>query len=220
MFKKFLPVGLGFVLVVGSAYVHGVMTNRWGAPPDLSNAAGKLDKLPKTLGDWHSQPVEMKEWELKGAEAVGHFSRFYRDDETQTEIFVRVLCGPSGPIAVHPPTICFPGAGLQQSYPEKRETIDAGNVKGEFWRTAFTSRSPDGVRTEVETYWAWSVAGICEAPSNPRLEYATSPHLYKIYVSMARRTAGEAIPEDNARAACEKFLKLFLPAFQSAISES
>ena len=220
MHKKFLPVGLGLVLVIGSAYVHGVMTDRWGEPADLSKAAAKLDKLPTVLGDWHSQPLEMSEGQLRGAEAVGHFSRAFRNDKTQTEIQVLVLCGPHGPIAVHPPTICFTGAGLQQAYPEKKQAVDAGKVKGDFWRTKFTKRSPDGVRSELETYWAWSTAGICEASDNPRLEYATSPHLYKIYVTQQRRTADGAIPEDNSHAACEDFLKLFLPAFQAVLSES
>ena len=218
--RSFLPLGCGLILVIGSAYVHGVMTNRWAPPPDLSPAAAKLDKLPAVIGDWHSQPIEMSEGQIKAAEVVGYFCRVYRNDKTRAEIQITVLCGPHGPISVHSPTICFPGAGLQQAYPEKKETVDSGKVKGEFWRTTFTMQSPDGVREDVDTFWAWSTDGICEAPNNPRLQYASSPHLYKIYATQRRNAAEAHKTNDEPLPGCEEFLKDFLPAFRSAISGS
>ena len=220
MHKTFLPLGLGLGLVIGSACVHGVMTDRWGPPPDLSAAAAKLDQLPTAVGDWQSQPIEMSETQRQIAEVAGHFSRAYRNPKTQTEIHVFVLCGPHGPMAVHPPTICFPGAGLRQAAPEKKHTVDAGKWKGEFWRTTFNRRSPDGVRWEWDTYWAWSTDGTCVASDNPRLQYAGSPHLYKIYVTHVRRTAEGSDAQEDSRTACDEFLKRFLPAFQSALSGS
>ncbi len=208
------------VLILGSAYVHGVLTNRWGTPPDLSAAAAKLDSIPQVVGDWHSQPLTISEGQLKGAEAVGHLSRIYRNDKTQAEIQIMILCGPHGAIAVHPPTICFTSAGLQQDYPEKMQAIEAGGAKGAFWKTLFTKRTPDGLRTELETYWAWSVHGECQAPGNPRLEFASSPHLYKMYVTHLRRSSLDLNVKESTEAPCEDFLKAFLPVFRKTISES
>ncbi len=216
MKKHYTLLAAGLVLVLGSACVHGVLTNRWGQPVDLSIAAAQLDKLPHIVGDWHSQPLEVPESQLEGAEAVGHFSRLFRNDKTQTQVQVMVLCGAHGPIAVHPPTICFQGAGYRQTDPEKAKTVNAGDVKGTFWNTVFIQRTPDGVTWELDTYWAWSTHGECEASENPRVQYASSPHLYKIYVTH-RRLPSNA---DASKSACEEFLKVFLPAFRATLSDT
>lgn len=220
MQKQFTLLGAGLAIILGSAYVHGVLSDRWGRPADLSVAAGKLENLPHIVGDWHSRPLEIPESQLQGAEAVGHLARVYRNDKTQTEIRVMVLCGAHGPIAVHPPTICFTSAGLEQAHPEKIQTIAAGNVQDKFWKTLFTKRSPDGVRSELDTYWAWSVNGECEAPENPRLTFGGRPHLYKIYVTHLRGFSQGANAKAPADAPCEEFLEVFLPAFRTVLSES
>lgn len=219
MRKQILLLVSGLVIILGSAYVHAVLTNRWGSPADLSAAAEKLDRIPHIVGDWHSEPVEIPENQLRGAEAVGHFARVYRNDKTQKEVQVLILCGPHGPIAVHPPTICFTSAGLQQTHSEKKQPVAAGDLNGEFWNTLFSKRSPDGVPMELETYWAWSQAGETVASDNPRLEFASSPHLYKIYVTHLRPPIHTDSQKKAANPPCEEFLKVFLPEFHAALSE-
>lgn len=219
MRKHFLLFGAGLAIIIGSALAHGVLTNRWSNPVDLSLSAAKLKTLPEVVGDWRSEPLEIAEAQLQAAEAVGYFNRVYRNDKTQTEVQVLILCGPHGPIAVHPPTICFTGAGWQQSYSEKKQTIEVGDLKGEFWTTLFTKRTPDGVPLELETYWAWSMAGETVASDNPRLEFASSPHLYKIYMSHRRSRVGQS-SEKPVTPPCEEFAKVFLPRFRAALSGS
>ncbi len=108
----------------------------------------------------------------------------------------------------------------EQTDHEKKRTIESGDVKGEFWNTLFTKRSPDGVRTDLETYWAWSLSGETVASDNPRLEFASSPHLYKIYVTQLRNNTGAATTKKSTEPPCEEFLKVFLPVFRAALSES
>lgn len=221
MRKHALLLLAGLLLIIGSAYVHGVLTDRWGVPDDLSGAAAKLDAIPEVVGDWQSQPLEISEAQLQGAEAIGHCSRVYRNDKLNTEVQVMILCGPNGPIAVHPPTICFTSSGMRQAYPEKQRTVEAGDLTGKFWQTVFTKRSPDGLGTDLETYWAWSVHGECKAPANPRIEYAMSPHLYKIYVTHNNFASGGGDSEESdGKSPCVEFLKVFLPAFKAALSSS
>lgn len=217
MRKEYFLFIAGLVIIIGTAFGHGILTDRWGKPADLSAAAKKLDAIPPVIGDWHSKPLEMPKSQLEAAEAVGHISRIYRNDKTQTEIQLLVLCGPRGPIAVHSPTICFTSAGRQQAFPEKRESVKASDATGNFWQTVFTKRTPDGLEDELDTYWAWSVQGECQAPENPRLEFAGSQHLYKIYVTHLRQPAANKTSKDSS---CEDFLKVFLPAFQAALAKS
>lgn len=220
MRNHILLFGSALVLVVGSTYVHAVRTNRYGDPPNLAAAAAKLEAIPSAVGNWYSVPVEMPESQLQVAEAVGHFARRYRNDETQTEIEVLVLCGAQGPISVHSPTVCFIGAGYQQTEPEKRRSVDAGELKGEFWNALFTKQSSDGVREDLDTFWAWTVDGETKAPKNPRIEFAGDSHLYKIYVSERRNSSRSGSDKSAPKTRCEEFLKLFLPAFQAALAEA
>lgn len=220
MRKDLFLWGTAALLIFGSAYGHGLMTNRWGAPPDLAAAAAKLDQIPLVMGEWQGQDRDLPETQLQAAEAVGAVSRIYRNEKLQAEVQLLVLCGPHGPIAVHPPTVCFAGAGLYQVAPEKSREMNAGKVRGTFWETVFTIRTPEGVTEELETFWAWSVAGECQAAENPRVEYAAQPHLYKIYVTHLRpATTGNASPPpaDNP---VEAFLQDFLPTFQKALADS
>jgi hypothetical protein len=200
--------------------VHGVRTDRWGSPVDLSVASGKLDGIPHTVGDWHSLPLEMSEGQLQAAEATGHFSRMYRNDQTQEEIKVIILCGPHGPIAVHPPTICFTGAGWEQTRPEQLREIKPDEVQGAFWETVFTRLALDGIRQNMDTYWAWSVNGNWEAPDNPRIHFAGSPHLYKMYVTRDHKPNEDKQEKQPTEPPCEEFLKVFLPTVRAALSES
>jgi hypothetical protein len=220
MKKESLLLGTGLILIIGSAYVHGVLTDRWGLPPDLSAASAKFDGIPHVVGDWHSVPLEISEAQLRGAEAVGHFARIYRNDQTQVEIQVMILCGPHGPIAVHPPTICFTGAGWQQTYPEEPQEIKSDGGQATFWKTVFTRLAADGMRSDLDTYWAWSDDGEWEAPENPRMEFANRPHLYKMYVTRHRGASADAKMKESAEPPCEEFLKVFLPTVRAALSKS
>lgn len=216
MLKSILPIGLGLALVAGSTCVHGVLTNRWGAPPDLAAAAAKLDRIPHVIGNWESKAVEIPSTELEAAEAVGHFARLYQSSQGQIQVLI--VCGAHGPIAVHPPTICFTGAGYAQTEPETNQAITVGKVNFEFWKTIFTKKSAEGILIPLRTYWAWSVDGRCEAPVNPRMHFASNQHLYKIYVTQVLSSPSTR-PTDAETAVFESFLSEFLPKFRAALSE-
>jgi hypothetical protein len=217
MLKNWLPLVLGFVLVIASGYVHGVLTDRWGTSGDVAQAAEKLEKIPHAFGDWHSEPLEIPASQLEAAEAVGHFARVYRNHETHTELQVLILCGPHGPIAVHPPTICFTGAGYVQADPETKQKIETDQIEGTFFETIFTKKMPEGYPVPLKTYWAWSENGRCEAPDNPRVRFAGSGHLYKIYVTRVLSPLDDKVEGETT--VCEEFLKIFLPKFEAAVSE-
>jgi hypothetical protein len=215
--KQVVPIAVGVVLIIGVGVVDGVLTDRWGRDEKLQAAAQRLEKnVPVEVGDWNSTAVEISASQLQQAEAVGHFSRrFSRESNSEEQVSVLALCGPHGPIAVHPPTVCFVGAGWRPGYaPKKREFKDESGKKslGTFWVTDFT-KDVDGVPTTMRTFWGWSNGSDAgwRASNNPRFEFAGSPFLYKLYVTVP------VDPNDDDDKTGEDFIRSFLPAIDKAI---
>src|SRR5262245_10801512 len=161
-------------LLTGSAVWYGLLTDRWGPSPDRQAAAAKLAGLPAVVGGWEGRPVELNARMLAAADVTGHVARRYVHRGTGQEIMLLILCGRPGPVAVHTPDVCYQGAGYSPGPPEKRAA--AG---GTFWTAQFarTTAPPDALRI----YWAWSDGGAWTAADNPRVAFARSPALYKLY---------------------------------------
>jgi hypothetical protein len=220
--KRYLPLAVTLVLLVSAGVVHGVWTNRWGLPPDIEAAAARLQEVPATIGEWTSTEVPIDERQLILAEAVGHLSRRYsRPVGTATEVVnVMVLCGPTGPMSVHPPTVCFTSAGLEQTYPERRmEVLPKDKSQPDtFFETVFV-RSAAASPLTMQTLWSWSPGDRWHAAGNPRFAFARAPFLYKLYVTRETvNRAAEQTPSAEPSDPSIKFLEVFLPELNKAIA--
>ena len=220
--KRYLPLAVTLALLVSAGVVHGVWTNRWGLPPDIEAAAARLQEVPETIGEWTSTEVPIDERQLVLAEAVGHLSRRYvKTVGTTTEaVNVMVLCGPTGPMSVHPPTVCFTSAGLVQRYPERRmEVLPKGQSQPDtFFETEFVRTAAASPLT-MQTLWSWSPGDQWRAAGNPRFAFARAPFLYKLYVTRetVTRASEEPQPAETADPSI-KFLEVFLPELNKAIA--
>jgi hypothetical protein len=225
--KRYLPLAVTLVLLASAGVVHGLWTNRWGLPPDIEAAAARLQAIPTTVGEWTSTEVPIDERQLILAEAVGHLSRRYeRTIEQQNgppvtqAVNVMVLCGPTGPMSVHPPTVCFTSAGLEQTYAERRmEVLPKDKSQPDtFFETEFV-RSAAAAPLRMQTLWSWSPGDRWQAAGNPRFAFARAPFLYKIYVT--RETLNRAADEPQSSDQSDpsiKFLEVFLPELNKAIA--
>lgn len=219
VFKLLLPVAVASAIVVASGYLHGLTTDRWGNPDDVRVAASKLQDVPAEFGDWSSTEVEIPQQQLEQAEAVGNLSRQYVNRLTGDSVAVLVLCGRPGPIAVHPPTVCFTaGAGLKLGAdPSRHEVvseIDGQNPSylGSFWRGDFF-RPLAATPLWMRTFWSWSPDGDWQTPDNTRMTYARNRFLYKMYVSRAMIGGSEPVDEDP----CVLFLQEFIPILKNVV---
>jgi hypothetical protein len=211
--SRTLPFTIGALLILGSGVIHGVQSDRWGQSQKVLDAANKLNELPVSFNDWVSEESEIPEKQLRQAEAVGHFSRSFVHSKTGRRVSVMILCGRPGPISVHPPTVCFVGAGWRLQSQPASAPID-GNVSGSLWNGQF-ARVIDGVPVAIQTFWGWSSDGVWLACNNPRFETASFPFLYKMYVTVPV----SAETNDLDLKTADEFMGDFLPRVNHVLFE-
>lgn len=236
------PGLIAVVLLLGGGVVHGTWTHRWQKLDRTDGPESRLHRVPMSLDDWDGKDTPISDVEQKMAGLTNYLQRTYTSRRTGDSVTVTLMCGPTGPIAVHPPTACYQGAGYQQSGATRsailnvptgssstRETQDSTSVadhlghKGLGPTTLASSRHVFAAAdfflpshpevAQPRIYWAWSADGVWQVPDSPRLEFAGQPTLFKLYVTFER-------PFDKDRSAAspaETLLKLLLPAIQQEV---
>jgi hypothetical protein len=200
-------------VLIASAVAHGVLSNRWGPPKDLRVACDRLSTVPEVIGDWESRPMEVDPRQLEVAEAVGHLGRLYVNRRTGDEVSVLILCGRPGPIALHPPTVCYRGAGYSVVSPPEDFAVDSPAGRVGSLQTVRVTR--DGPNPEpLRVFWGWSRGGPFGIPANPRMTYAGAPFLYKVYVVRRLPRAEEPLQGDPAA----DFVRELLPVLNAHLA--
>lgn len=211
---RFLPGAVALIVIVLAGVIHGLQTDRWGTSSDLADAAARLGQIPSVIGDWSGTDQEMDAAQLKIAGASAHVARVYVNRIDGSAVNVVILCGPPGPMSVHPPTVCLTGAGWSLTgSPQKRAfNCEDGTPAGEFWQGNFM-REKAGIPTHIRTFWSWSTSGAWQAVASPRRSFAGMGHLYKIYLTVPMSDRTEPAAGDRV----DEFAKLFLPRVNAII---
>lgn len=201
-------------LLIGSGLVHGLWTFRWGKPPDWTVAVDGLKQVPTTIGDWDAESFELPADQLAGAEVEAHLARRYLNRSNGTVLTVLIVCGRTGAIAVHPPDVCYRGAGYDLTAPPTPYVIPnpAGLEPLEFMTAKF-QKSDTPVPCYLRILWSWSAAGAWKAPSFPRMTLAHSPVLYKLYVIQELQTLDEPLDDGP----CVRFIRALIPELEQAL---
>jgi len=201
------------LLMIASGIIHGTSTDRWGESAKLSAAAVRLDTIPARLGDWKSQELQKSDEELQIAGAEGYVFRRYVNVADGNVVVLMMLCGPPGPISVHPPTVCFTGSGWQLTSDPERFRLDrpSSDLNDEFLTARFTSGQAVTVANSIRVFWSWNAAGTWQVPKNPRVTFAKYPYLYKLYVTAEAGNTRQP-PSESPGAS---FLRLLLPRIRA-----
>ena len=214
MLMRYASVVVAALVVLAAGLIHGLRTDRWGAPPDLGAAAARLEETPTTIGDWEGKSIDLDKRQLAVAEAVGHLSRRYVHRRTGDETTVVVLCGRPGPLSVHSPEVCYTGAGFELR--GDRETLALpereGRPAGDLYRGRFVK--PGVVPEVLDVFWAWKTTGAWSAAPNPRLSFANSAVLYKLYIIRRLSRPDEKPPPEPL----QEFLQAFLPELEKHLT--
>jgi hypothetical protein len=176
----------------------------------LADTASRLALLPLVVGEWEGRDLEINPREQRLAEAVGCLQRRYVHRHTGATVTLLALCGRPGPISVHTPDVCYPGAGYEELGTVTRREI-TGLDGDRFWYRRFQKAGP--TPTTLGITYAWTAAGPWEAPDNPRLSLARHPVLLKVYVI-------RPIPDSKEPADADPtfdFLRALTPPLRAAL---
>lgn len=192
--------------------VHGRLSRRWGAPADVAAIAAKLDAVPERIGPWQMESAGELEDEVRNIlRCEGSMKRRYVNVDTGASVVVAVLLGPSGPIAVHTPEICYSSREYVIDSEKQVVPLKTPDDQGDqFWAITFRGRT--AAEEHLRVYYGWSTGEAWSAPESSRFAFSGQPWLYKIQV------AG-SIPGVGASAAdpCRDFLEAFVPAIRSTL---
>ncbi len=211
MRRTLLIVITALTVLAGSALVHGYWTDRWRKSPEREAAPAKLQQVPMTIGDWEGEPLELGQREFARAGIDGYIMRNYKNRLSGAEVSILLVCGRPGPVAAHTPEICYGGAGYEL-------TADpiAYPIRSDHCWTALFRKQDAPVHEYLRIVWSWTAGETWLASSNPRLEFAADPVLYKIYVVRKVTSLGESITSDP----CIDFLRQLMPEMMKVLSSS
>ncbi len=171
---------LGVLAAVGIS--QGIRPDRTSASAEVQSAKLRLGHVAPSSGRWRSQELAIDRRELDGAEIDGCLLRRYSRDDGRA-VTAMLVCGRPGPIAVHTPDVCYAGAGFRMEQPATHFVVDLGDRSetADFWSATF---SKPGVLLPVryQILWSWSSSLAWKAEDNPRLAFASSPVLFKLYL--------------------------------------
>jgi uncharacterized protein DUF3485 len=202
------------LLLIGTfGIAEGMWTNRWSWSDGPEQASAKLVGIPLNVGDWEGQDQELDTRQVARAEITGYLMRQYSHKGTGATVQVLLVCGRSGPTALHPPDICYAGAGFSKAGPLVAEVIEGAGlqVAPGFWRGQFVKSGPEPESLRI--FWAWNGTGAWRASENPRWEFAKNRFLYKLYVIHPLSRAGEPLADDPT----PEFMRVFLPEVQRCL---
>ena len=206
---------VGLAVVAGAGVVHGVWTHRWQPSPGLDAAADRLDGVPADLGRWRSQVIDLPKEMLELAGARRSCVRRYVHEGNGTTLFVSLLVGPSGQMAVHRPEHCYLASGYEPVSGTKRVPLTlTDGTRADFWSSRFERQEPGG-NQQLRIFWSWKAGNEWRAPDSPRLALADTPYVYKLYVVRETSTRAENMEEDPA----VEFLRLLLPRLNEVLAE-
>ena len=202
----------GLAILIG-AHLTDREVNGKGESDEAALRAGAamLQEIPRQIGHWKSTDEEISEEEQRVAGITGYLRRAYHNKRTGYSVNLTVLCGPSGPIAVHPPTACFEGVGYKLAAGPAIARFGP-DQQWQFNRCSFRQGDVSVAET-VRVFWGWGTHGDWTAPGSPRFEFRGAARLFKIYVTdeWIEDSDSDAVPQ------VEAFMKDALPVISAVL---
>lgn len=204
------------VLTLASGVIYGNLSQRWGPPQEMLEAAKKLETIPTEFGDWRLKKANTFNKEtLEMLRCAGYISRIYENRVTNETVNVAVIVGPPGQISVHTPEVCFSSQDYtHESQRQKNSISRGGRDMDDFWFLTFQTN--DLYARKLSVAYGWSTGGNWLAVDDPRFKYGGYPYLYKIQLA-ADMSGGSKDPQKDP---CLEFLEDFVPAAKKSLIEA
>jgi hypothetical protein len=203
-------------LLAGTGWLHGTWTDRWGASGDVAAAATALPSVPLVMGDWEGRDIAREESEVVYRSASPQIVRRYVNRTTGSAVGLLITCGrPSTMIIEHTPKTCYTELLYEEVGEGRKVTVPARppDKSCEFYAHTFVKSTPAGT-TRLRLLWSWGDGRNWSFPERPRVAFARTPVLYKLYVTRDMLSDDEPLDRDPALA----FLETALPEISAALS--
>ena len=173
-------VAIAITLVAG--ILHGNVSGRFGQSDQIIDAAEKLTKLPAQIGDWRlDADRELSQTAIDMLRCAGYCNQTYVNQKTGEKVGVAVMLGPSGPMSVHAPEVCYAASFELIKTKTVVEAESDEEPKNALWDVLFESKEAN--RTRLNVLYGWSTGEGWIAPKQPRFKFAGTPFLYKLQIS-------------------------------------
>ena len=214
--RTLLPGLLALVVLAAASFIHGPWSGREATSVLLEAKAGVLDRIPLTIGDeWTSEARPIDAETLRLGEIVGYTSRTYKNRRGQV-VSVLLVCGRPGPIAVHSPEVCYGGSGFEAAQPKPEPfslSSGADGTPDTFWVNVFKRTTPTRVDL-LRILYSWNAEGSWVASTHPRVDWASRPFLYKLYVVRPVAATDEPLDDNDPSVS---LLRALLPQLRSVL---
>jgi hypothetical protein len=207
---RILPMLTAVAILAAGGVVHGLWTDRWSAQPDAVAAAARMDALPLTVGDWEGEALPVSSRELQGL--GGYVARRYVNRAAGDVVTLALMCGRPRAVSIHSPDVCYAGSGYEVAEPAR---FAPGGLAepAEFWTTDMV-RTHAADQSRLRVFYAWAASGAWQAPDTPRVAFAGSPVLYKLYLLRDLPAGSAPLAEDP----CLDFFKVMQPELRRCLT--
>lgn len=179
---NFLIPALATLSLIGAGILHGFYSGRWVPSETLVKAVDASNSLPLELDGWKGEVFPLDDPESLVRAGVRGSCQVRYVNATGGSVVVLIVAGKPGPISVHDPSVCYGAAGYKIAGNPKRIEVPEvdRSTKDVFYTADFIPPSPTET-SFLRIAWAWGQGQTWLAPDNPRLTFAGSPYLFKIY---------------------------------------
>jgi hypothetical protein len=167
------------VLLLGLGIYHGLATDRWSAPVADDAASNRFASMKNDFGDWIGERMPRGDDDDNKTSVV--ITRF-TNRATGKWLIASITSGRAGRVSIHNPEHCYLGNGYKVADAIREETLTLDDGKtAKFWTGHFQKKKPSGMES-IRIYWSWTADGNWQAPAYPRLFFAGTPSLHKLYL--------------------------------------
>lgn len=178
--KSKAPLYVVVLFVVGSAVVHGAITQRWSLFTPNAARSDRMHKLQLNLPNCDVASIE-NDVPLK-ERSVATSWRYQPEDRTSGAV-VSIISGVPGAVSTHTPDVCYQASGYRMMGGIKRATVKlAGGQTATYFVSDFEKKKETSVE-RIRVRWSWTTNGTWEAPDYARFHYMKANELYKLYVA-------------------------------------
>lgn len=167
------------VLLLGVGIYHGLATDRWSAPFADDQTGDRFANLKNDFGDWTGERMP------RGADDDNKTSVIatrFTNRVTGKWLIASISSGRAGRVSIHNPEHCYLGNGYKVADVIHEETLTLEDGKtAKFWTGHFQKKRSSGIES-IRIYWSWTADGNWQAPNYPRLFFAATPTLHKLYL--------------------------------------